>query len=117
MIIKEKIERKKRLNQLRKECFKARDDLIVMSDKKILEKQCGCIRLEYTVECSILNPWISGINPEKTYRTVGPKISYCEKFDKNNPVKFECDNKSCPMYPKYLRYINKCQSMKSDKHR
>ena len=117
MIIKEMIERKKRLNRLRKECFDARNDLIVMSDKKILEKKCGCIRLEYTVGCAIINPWSININPEKTYRTVGPRISYCEKFDEKDPIKSKCDNKSCQMYPKYLRYINKCQSMKSDKHR
>ena len=115
MIITEMIERKKRLNQVRKECFDARNDLIVMSNKKILEKQCGCIRLEYTVGCAIINPWSININPEKTYRTVGPRISYCEKFDEKNPMAVLCENTSCPMYSKYMRYINKCKSMKSDR--
>ncbi len=115
MIIKEMIERKKRLNQVRKECFDARNDLIVMSDEKILKRRCGCIRLEYTVECAIINPWTFGTKPEKTYRTVGPRISYCENFNEKNPVDFLCADTSCPMYAKYMRYINRCKSMKSDK--
>ena len=73
----------------------------------------GCINVRYTFECGMVNPWNYGMNPENTYRAVGPTVSYCSSFDPNQPMVFLCDNTSCPMYDKYIEYKNKCSALRA----
>lgn len=112
-MLKKIIEQKRQLNELRKECFEARDQLIVVSNNKTPSNKIGCIRMIYNIECGMVKPWVSGVNPENTYRAVGPTVSYCSSFDPNQPMVFLCDNTSCPMYDKYIEYKNKCSALRA----
>ncbi len=110
-MLKKIIEQKRQLNELRKECFEARDQLIVVSNNKTPSNKIGCIRMIYNIECGMMKPWVSGVNPENTYRAVGPTVSYCSNFDSQHPMVCICCNTTCPMYSKYVEYKNKCLAL------
>ena len=114
-MFKKVIEKRQKLNDLRKECFDARKKLVVSCDEKILTKSLGCIKLGYTVGFSIANPWVSSVEPEKVSRIVESKVSYCENFDPQYPTLLQCTKTTCPMYNDYLKYVQKARALALEK--
>ena len=107
-------------NKLKKECFDARNDLIVLSDNKHYDEVVGCIHLVCYADRYSVFDFLSGIEPEDTYRVVGPTIKYCHAFNSQNPLSFKCEQTMCPMYSKYQKYITayeKLRALKIEKSR
>ena len=115
------LEEKRQKEQLRKDCFDARNKLIVKSvtdkrcitEEKIAENRVGCIKLNFRLGMGMINPWNFGVNPEKAYRAVEPSVSYCTNFWPDNPLGGRCNCESCPMYEKYSRYIKACMALQA----
>ena len=112
-MFKKMIEQKRQINQMRKECFDARYKLIVVETDKTPANKIGCIKMIYNLECGMIKPWNSGVNPENTYRAVGPNVSYCSNFDPQRPIVCLCYNTTCPMYQDYVKYKNKCLALQA----
>ena len=114
-MFKKVIEKRQKLNDLRKECFDARNKLVVSCDEKFLTKSLGCIKLGYTVGFSITNPWVSSVEPEKVSRIVESKVSYCENFDPQYPMLLQCTKTTCPMYNDYVKYVKNARLLEFEK--
>ncbi len=108
------IEKRKKINAMKKDCFEARQNLVVACNDTDDEK-VGCIKLKYSVASCIQNAWVADINPEDTFRVVGPRISYCFSFDAKDPSKHPCHCLSCPMYRKYEKYLQTYKTLQSVK--
>ena len=105
------MEKRRQINQLRKERFDARDRLIVIENNKTPSKAVSCIKMTYNIECGIINPWHYGMNPEDAYRAVELGVSYCPNFDPGNLMLCVCCDTTCPMYQDYINYKNKCLAL------
>lgn len=114
-MLKEVIAKKQKLNELRKECFDARKNLIVSCDENLLAKSRGCIKLGYVLGLSMINPWVISVEPEKVYRIVETKISYCDNFDPGYPMILQCSETTCPMYNDYIKYVRKARLLELEK--
>ena len=115
-MFKKQKENRQVITDMKKECFNARKQLIVISDKVDGEK-IGCIKLKYEIVNYLQDPWIAGVNPENTYRIMGPRIDYCFSFNSKNPLKSTCRCTSCPMYDKYQKYLNTVKSLQFAKEK
>ena len=106
---------KQKIDTLRKDCFDAREELIVSKDNMNENDQCGCIELKYFIGRGVLDGWRIGVQPENTYRVAGPHISYCSFFNYKNPMINQCGNILCPMYDKYQNYLRAYKTLQSVK--
>lgn len=111
-MFRKKFEQIHKENELKQKCFEARNGLIVVSDKRQPSDDIGCINLIYSVECGIIDAWRVNVNPENTYRVIGPRIKYCYGFDNKNPLERKCTKTSCPMYARYKKYIEACEELR-----
>ena len=108
-------EKKQKLDTLKKDCFNAREELIVSKDNINGKTLRGCIELKYFVGTGVLDAWHIGVQPEKTYRVSGPHISYCSFFNPKNPMINRCGNTLCPMYDKYQNYLRAVKKLQEEK--
>ena len=112
-------ERKRRIDELKRNCFNARKMLITFNfnviDTAERSVKPGCIIMTYLIDHGRLSPWVDGINPEKSYRIVSMGVKYCSEFDPKQPSVFPCRCTSCPHYEKYQDYLIACRALETEK--
>lgn len=104
--------KKQKINKLKKDCFEARQRLLGIQYQGDAEP-ISCIRMKYSLVSYIQDPWVGGVNPENSYRMVGPKISYCFSFNSKKPMEHLCRCLSCPMHKDYIKYISALEALQA----
>ena len=114
--LNKKSEQKRKLDELEKKRFEAREKLIVTAGDVISALSLvGCIQISHWVAGAMPKSWGKGVNPEDTCRVVGPEINYCYNFHVKNPLERPCKHTSCPMYDKYQKYLDACNALQVEK--
>ena len=111
-----KAEQKHKLNELKQNCFNARQALIVTSNDKS-SGLSGCIQITYSIENRLPDAWRVGMVPEDGYRVTGPDVNYCFSFEAKNPLRRKCICKLCPMYKKYMKYLEAYEALQAEKNK
>lgn len=115
-MLREIIEKKRRIEELKKACFDARKKLVNFTINKNdmeIQSEPYCIIKNYVMDIYHLKPWADGMNPEDSYRVVGSKTKYCFNFNSKQPLMFPCKYNNCPMYAKYQEYIDACIALRT----
>ena len=109
------IEQKRKINELKKDCFDARNNLVVVVDEERSSDTIGCIKLELAAKECIIDAWRADILPENTYRVVGPIVKYCFSFNSKKPLASQCHCSSCPKYAQYQKYVQTLEALNNAK--
>lgn len=113
-MFKKQIAKRQKINKLKKDCFEARQHLIGIQYQGY-DEPISCIRMKYSLVSYVQDPWIAGVDPEKSYRMAGPSISYCFSFNSKKPMEHLCRCTSCPMYRDYINYISTLEALQAEK--
>ena len=105
---------RKKISQLKQNCYNARNNLIVSSDNQANEL-VGCIKLVYFMRSVIIDAWKINIQPEDTYKVIGPYVKYCSDFDPKKLLRNPCTRVTCPMYRKYQQYLEEYEALQRAK--
>lgn len=111
-MFKNRLEKKRKIQELKRNCFFARKDLICVGDERV-NIEPACIRMMCGVESQFYEPWIANVDPEGAYKAIGLSVRYCAEFDAIRPLRYVCKSSTCPMYAKYIKYIQACSALDS----